>query len=551
MRPNGVASPVIAIFPGVFFLAGLLSGCASAPFAGELEKPAFERDSREPGFAATDEFEPGKLPPEVVVMVARQLVESETPLRAMIQILTSVRQGLLYPEEGIAAQEVIDWYTRQTAIRRAKFIAETLDPSWSPTQYNAFWFEQTQDMIRQEEFTDAQLALQALREPMDPDSMARRESLRGLVLLLQSRIPEAVEALERRQGFPGSHRINHFNFAVAMVRHTRRLEGLALLDELSEMPADNPDDRVIGDRANMALGWIWLKAGKGGTARATFKRVSLQGPYANLALLGLGWSELLPDGEQQKVKFNRRLSCRDIQNAPEDTSLLLFKSYQSCVGKSGASDFVYHRSFAYEPGGSVKRRHEKALLWLGELAGRDASDPAVQEALLAVGYLQSRLGKDAQAIQSYKTAVARYDAEIHRLAGLEKALQTAAARPEEILEDSPGYPAQFAQLRSSHRYARVTAGLRAQRQAATEHRATGDWIAQQLPSGRERQELVDYVRREWTLQSAAIIQNESSLTTELTEQLSAEIRASSERLARYRSEAVLAIARLLDRRSAE
>ena len=105
-----------------------------------------------------------------------------------------------------------------------------------------------------------------------------------------------------------------------------------------------PDEegRALRDKANVALGFAALKAGKPQDARTYLQRVRLQGIEANAALLGFGW----------------------------------------------AADALGSPKLALVP-------------WV-ELAGRDASDSAVLEAQLAVPYAYAELHADAQALQALR-----------------------------------------------------------------------------------------------------------------------------------------------------
>ncbi|MGH8453136.1 MAG: tetratricopeptide repeat protein, partial [Nevskiales bacterium] len=282
------------------------------------------------------------------------------------------------------------------------------------------------------------------------------------------------------------------------------------------------------------------------TARPIFKRVSLTGPYSNMALLGLGWTELVPDGEVQTVKFQRSLRCADARNPPEGTYLLLFSSYRSCKSDRKASRFTYYRRFAFEADGATgEKRYRDALRPLLELSQREIQDPAVQEALLAVGYLYGQLGSSRAAIRAYQRAISLYESEIAALDGL----LAKVANPETDLQDltdNTDFMRETPALGSSRPYARITFDLESIRRSVEEHRATASWIERQIPSTERRRQLVSHVRTEWEIQNQAIAQTRSSLNSALREKTRTELVLKRERLIQYLAHARLAAARIYD-----
>ena len=142
-----------------------------------------------------------------------------------------------------------------------------------------------------------------------------------------------------------------FNLGVAMIRGGDVGHGTNMLDDLGRQTMSDEESRALRDKANVALGFAAMKAGKPMEARDYLQRVRLQGLQANAALLGFGW----------------------------------------------AADAVGNPKQALVP-------------WL-ELAGRDPSDPSVLEAQLAVPYAYAELRADAQALQRYENAIANFETE--------------------------------------------------------------------------------------------------------------------------------------------
>ncbi len=169
-------------------------------------------------------------------------------------------------------------------------------------------------------------------------------------LLALGRHAEAVKLLEQ-EGLERVSPVLRYNLAVALVRDGKVDQGRRQLDEIGRLDAPTLEQQVLRDKANLTLGYQYLQQQDGARARAAFTRVRATGPFANRALLGLGWA--------------------GIAQAPDA---------------------------AAAAGQDALRR---ALTTWTELARRDAMDPAVQEALLAIPWALDRL-------QAYEDSLARY-----------------------------------------------------------------------------------------------------------------------------------------------
>ena len=113
--------------------------------------------------------------------------------------------------------------------------------------------------------------------------------------------------------------------------------------------------RALKDKANVALGYTFLKSGEMERARTQLERVRLSGLVSNKALLGMGWAH------------------------------------------------------------SAQEQHERSLVPWSELKGRDVMDSAVQESLLAVPYAMAKLKAYAQSLRHYEEAIEIYHSEMGRL----------------------------------------------------------------------------------------------------------------------------------------
>ena len=167
-----------------------------------------------------------------------------------------------------------------------------------------------------------------------------------------------------------------FNLGIALLKSGDTVGGSALLDEIGRAPAADEEQRSLRDRANLALGVAALQAQRAEEARRVFERVRLASLHANKALLGFGWA------------------------------------------------------FA------AQKQPAMALVSWTELAGRDASDPAVLEARIALPFAHAEMGAYGQSLQLYEHAVGEYDSENQRLDASIAAIR-AGKLIEGLLESNP------------------------------------------------------------------------------------------------------------------
>jgi hypothetical protein len=224
---------------------------------------------------------------------------------------------------------------------------------------NRAWFYLAKVWYQRNYLDDAATALNSIRGALPGDLEPERHLLEAQVLMYLNRYDEAIRALERWQ--PVGDRSDiwssyaRFNIGVAMVRLEKVEEAAELLNEVGQIAAPNEEAAALRDKANLALGFAWLKANRPEDAKKVLQRVRLEGPLSNKALLAVGWAD------------------------------------------------------------SAEKRFTKALApWL-ELRDRNMLDSAVQESYLAVPYAYAQLAANGQAAEQYVSAVEAFSAESQRI----------------------------------------------------------------------------------------------------------------------------------------
>ncbi|WP_243370432.1 hypothetical protein [Geotalea sp. SG265] len=202
---------------------------------------------------------------------------------------------------------------------------------------------------------DALHTLERIRGAIPPSVRDDLQFLRGQVLMANGRFPEAVHLFKDLQGVKSLEGFAGYNLGIALMKEGKEQDGRKYLDEAGRIPSDNPATLAIRDKSNLTLGYKLLDANDAENAKLVLDRVRLSGPFSNRALLGSGWAD------------------------------------------------------------ASHARFERALVPWTILAGREATDPAVQEALLAVPYAYGKLSFYGRAAVLYGKALESFGKEVNKL----------------------------------------------------------------------------------------------------------------------------------------
>ena len=179
--------------------------------------------------------------------------------------------------------------------------------------------------------------------------------LRGQILLANGRFPDAAGVFQEIQGVKSLEGFAGYNLGIALMKDGKEQEGRRYLDQAGQIISETPATLSIKDKANLVLGYKLLDENTMESAKLVLERVRLSGPFSNRALLGSGWAD--------------------------------------------ASRGLYDR----------------ALVPWTILAQREVTDPAVQEALLAVPFAYGKLNIYGKAAVLYGNALDAFGKEIEKL----------------------------------------------------------------------------------------------------------------------------------------
>lgn len=234
--------------------------------------------------------------------------------------------------------------------------------------------------FRKDQPEDALHAVERIRGAVPATIRDDVEFLRGEILVANGRFPEAARIFRDLQKAKGLEGFAGYNLGIALIKEGKAQEGRESLARTGQIASDAPATLAIKDKSNLVLGYKLLDENAAENAKPVLERVRLSGPFSNRALLGSGWAD--------------------------------------------ASRGLY----------------ERALVPWSILAEREVTDPAVQEALLAVPYAYGKLNIYGRAALLYGKALDAFGKEVDKLGASIKSVNEGkflqALAREELKQDS-------------------------------------------------------------------------------------------------------------------
>lgn len=242
---------------------------------------------------------------------------------------------------------------------------ELLSSESLPTSHDRAWYYIAKLRYLKGYIPQAEVALTKIKDTLPEVREAERLHLLANVYMKQKKYPEAIEVLKNFEGDSEWEAYAQFNLGVALVKAGQLEEGTELLNEVGNLDpfSISHELNALRDKANLALGFAYMRGNRPADATTHFQRIRLTGPLSNKALLGLGWAYTNQD------QFKQALTP-----------------------------------------------------WL-ELQNRKALDTTVQESLIAIPFTIEKLGKTRLAMQHYQRAINSYAEEINRLEDVMLAVQ--------------------------------------------------------------------------------------------------------------------------------
>jgi tetratricopeptide (TPR) repeat protein len=239
--------------------------------------------------------------------------------------------------------------------RAGRAIRAVLEGAVEPTVRNDAAYRLARIHFQKGQMADAMLALQRIEGEIPAAIRDDIDFLRANVLLAQEHPAESFAVLKKLTNSESYGGFAAYNLGIAYLQAGQTDAAIEQLDEAGLIQTDDPAELAIRDKANLVLGTLLFENGDLQHAADYFNRVRLDGPFSNQALLSAGWANL---------------SAENV---------------------------------------------ERAIVPWGILAEREVTDPATQEALLALPFAYGKLDIHGRAAIYYGRALDAYVSEVDKL----------------------------------------------------------------------------------------------------------------------------------------
>lgn len=262
----------------------------------------------------------------------------------------------LYPHIDQAEFAVGDFELAYRMHQRAgRAITAVIEGKVEESVRNAAIYRLARLYFQKDQPENALQTIERIQGKVPPELRDDLEFLRAQIFMANGRFIEAATIFNDLQGSQRLEGFASYNRGIALLKAGQELEGRQSLDQTGQLLSELPATLAIKDKANLTLGYKLLDAKADENAKQVLDRVRLSGPFSNRALLGSGWAD------------------------------------------------------------AAQGRFERALVPWSLLAEREVTDPAVQEALIAVPYAYGQLGIYGRAALMYGKALEAFGQEADKL----------------------------------------------------------------------------------------------------------------------------------------
>jgi hypothetical protein len=262
----------------------------------------------------------------------------------------------LYPYVDDAEFSVGDFELRYRMHHRAgRAIRAVLEGDVDEVVRNEAAYRLAKIHFQKGQYSEAMSALARINGEVPKEIRDDIEFLRANVYLAMGEPEQAVDILGDLQSDDDLDGFIAYNLGIALLEASQFELAYRQLDAAGRIKAVSEAEKSIRDKSNLVLGTIMLETGRYTESRQYLDRVRLDGPFANQALLSAGWASM------------------------------------------SAEQF------------------DRATVPWGILAGRDSTDFAAQEAMLALPYAYSRLNVHGRAAENFGRALDEFGAEVGKL----------------------------------------------------------------------------------------------------------------------------------------
>lgn len=338
------------------------------------------------------------------VRAAKFLGEDKRHLSALTELLK------MQDESGEPGKVQYPWLLAENYLSfglrdRADSVYQKLGrANGEPLEYDRGLLRMAQFEYTRGYYAEARNQLVKMRDGLPKALVLEWQDLYARVLMSEGRVAEAIEILRGEKNGSDQTEYTRYNLGVALLSERSTEQGRTVMDRVGRLKPKDGDELALMDRANLTLGWHFLQEGQGASAKPILRRVRIEGPYSNRALLGLGWAELTTDGARASRSPGE-------EGESERDPLVSFSTLGVLLRRGLVDDPAPKRNFRRATASAETEGAVKNALgpWLA-LIDRDPQDPAVQEGWLAIPYALDQIGAHEEARTYYEQAITRLEA---------------------------------------------------------------------------------------------------------------------------------------------
>jgi tetratricopeptide (TPR) repeat protein len=187
-------------------------------------------------------------------------------------------------------------------------------------------------------------ALEGISGDVPEDIEDDIEFLRANVYMALGRPSDAVDVLNRLQDSEAVEGFSAYNLGIALLRDGQHRKAIEQLNRAGQVQSRDPATLAIRDKSNLVLGTLLFESSSFEPAERSLDRVRLEGPFSNQALLRAGWASVSADRFERAVVPWSILAEREATDAAVQEALLALPYAYSKLRVYGRSAVLYGRA---------------------------------------------------------------------------------------------------------------------------------------------------------------------------------------------------------------
>src|SRR6266481_2334687 len=228
--------------------------------------------------------------------------------------------------------------------RAGRAIKAVLEGAVDEAVRNEAAFRLSRIHFQKGQLDDALQALARIKGKVPEEVKGDLEFLRANVYLATGQPSEAVKVLAQLKSNEHLAGFVAYNLGIALLQDGRTQEAIEQLDKAGQVPADDPASLAIRDKSNLVLGTMLFESGNFERARQSLDRVHLEGPFSNQALLRAGWAEASAQQyDRALVPWNILVGREPTDDAVQEVILAVPHAYAS-LKLHGRAALLYGRA---------------------------------------------------------------------------------------------------------------------------------------------------------------------------------------------------------------